>query len=171
MDVVSAGRAYDVVRKAICSAYFHNAARLKGIGEYLNCRTGMACHLHPTSALYGLGYTPDYVCYHELIMTSKEYMQCVTAVEPEWLAELGPVFFSIKKRGDTNLAALQRERAEAAAMEGEMDYVKRRKLEHVQQTDEERRRRRMRERSSIATPFSSSSGASGRTPIRRFGPP
>jgi pre-mRNA-splicing factor ATP-dependent RNA helicase DHX38/PRP16 len=29
-------------------------------------------------------------------MTSKEYMQCVTAVEPEWLAELGPMFFSIK---------------------------------------------------------------------------
>jgi len=30
------------------------------------------------------------------VMTSKEYMQCVTAVEPEWLAELGPMFFSIK---------------------------------------------------------------------------
>ena len=25
-------------------------------------------------------------------------MQCVTAVEPEWLAELGPMFFSIKVR-------------------------------------------------------------------------
>jgi hypothetical protein len=56
----------------------------------------MPCHLHPSSALYGLGYTPDYIVYHELVMTSKEYMQCVTAVEPEWLAELGPMFFSIK---------------------------------------------------------------------------
>jgi hypothetical protein len=62
-------------------------------------RTGMPCHLHPSSALYGLGYTPDYIVYHELVMTSKEYMQCVTAVEPEWLAELGPMFFSIKVRG------------------------------------------------------------------------
>jgi hypothetical protein len=52
--------------------------------------------MHPSSALYGLGYTPDYVIYHELVFTSKEYMQCVTAVEPEWLAELGPMFFSIK---------------------------------------------------------------------------
>ena len=25
--------------------------------------------------------------------------QCVTAVEPEWLAELGPMFFSVKVRG------------------------------------------------------------------------
>lgn len=42
-------------RKVIASAYFHNAARLKGIGEYVNMRTGMPCYLHPTSALYGLG--------------------------------------------------------------------------------------------------------------------
>ena len=59
---------------------------------------GMPCHLHPSSALYGLGYTPDYVVYHELVFTSKEYMQCVSAVEPEWLAEVGPMFFSIKVR-------------------------------------------------------------------------
>ena len=51
-----------------------------------------------------------------------------------------------------------------------MDYVKRRRLEDAQQAEEERRRRRARERSSIATPFSGSSGASARTPFRRFGP-
>ncbi len=61
-------------------------------------RTGMACHLHPTSALYGRGFTPDYIVYHELVMTSKEYMQCVTAVDPYWLAELGPMFFSLKEQ-------------------------------------------------------------------------
>ncbi|KAE8038731.1 hypothetical protein FH972_011209 [Carpinus fangiana] len=43
---------------------------------------GMPCHLHPSSALYGMGCTPDYVVYHELILTTKEYMQCATAVEP-----------------------------------------------------------------------------------------
>ena len=66
----------------------------------MNCRSGMPCYLHPSSALYGLGYTPDYIIYHELVFTVKEYMQCVTAVAPEWLAELGPVFFSIKVRVD-----------------------------------------------------------------------
>jgi pre-mRNA-splicing factor ATP-dependent RNA helicase DHX38/PRP16 len=40
------------------------------VGEYVNCRSGMPCHLHPTSALYGLGYTPDYITYHELVITS-----------------------------------------------------------------------------------------------------
>lgn len=100
--ITSSGSDWDIVRKAICSAYFHNAAKLKGIGEYNNCRSGMPCFLHPSSALYGLGYTPDYIVYHELVYTSKEYMQCVTAVDPEWLAEMGPMFFSIKV-GYTNL--------------------------------------------------------------------
>jgi len=50
-------------------------AGAQGIGEYVNCRSGMPCFLHPSSALYGLGYTPDYITYHELVFTTKEYMQ------------------------------------------------------------------------------------------------
>jgi pre-mRNA-splicing factor ATP-dependent RNA helicase DHX38/PRP16 len=55
--------------------------------------------LHPTSALYNSGDPPDYVVYHELILTSREYMSCVTAVDPHWLAELGGVFYSVKEKG------------------------------------------------------------------------
>ncbi|CAJ0646876.1 11225_t:CDS:10, partial [Entrophospora sp. SA101] len=89
MELVSCGTNWDVVRK------------IKGIGEYVNICTGMPCHLHPTSALYGLGYKPDYIVYHELVMTSKEYMQCVTAVDPYWLAEMGPMFYSVKENNFT----------------------------------------------------------------------
>lgn len=94
----------------------------------MNCRTAAPCILHPTSALYGLGYMPDYVIYHELVMTSKQYMMCVTSVDPYWLgtslsplltadgreatrslnslsclptpgtAELGSVFFSVREK-------------------------------------------------------------------------
>jgi pre-mRNA-splicing factor ATP-dependent RNA helicase DHX38/PRP16 len=87
---------YDLVRKAICSGYFINASKVKGMGDYVNLRTGMPCKLHPSSSLFSLGYIPEYVVYHELIMTSKEYMNCVTTVDPYWLAELGPMFFSVK---------------------------------------------------------------------------
>lgn len=97
MPYVSCGSDWDIVRKAICSAYFHQGARLKGIGEYFNLRSGMPCQLHPTSALYGMGFTPDYIVYNDLVMTSKEYMQCVTAVDPYWLAEMGSIFYSIKQ--------------------------------------------------------------------------
>lgn len=120
MDVVSCGTDWDVVRKCICSAYFHQAARLKGIGEYVNCRTGMPCHLHPTSALFGMGFTPDYVVYHELVMTAKEYMQCVTAVDGHWLAELGPMFFSVKETGRSGRAKRRQAMQHLHEMEHQM---------------------------------------------------
>lgn len=102
LPVVSCGPNWDVVRKAICAGYFHQAARSKGVGEFVHCRTGMPCKLHPTSALYNLGALPEYVVYHELIMTSKEYMMCVTSVNPSWLAELGPLFFSLREEDGGN---------------------------------------------------------------------
>ena len=96
MELVSCGTDWDVVRKCICAAFFHQAARLRGIGEYVNARNGMPANLHPTSALFGMGFTADYVVYHELIMTTKEYMHTATAVDAYWLAELGPMFYSVK---------------------------------------------------------------------------
>ncbi|KAL5121295.1 DEAH-box RNA helicase prp16 [Pleosporales sp. CAS-2024a] len=99
MPLLSCGTDWDMIRKCICSGYYHQAAKVKGIGEYINLRTSVTIQLHPTSALYGLGYLPDYLVYHELILTSKEYMSCVTSVDPHWLADLGAVFYSIKEKG------------------------------------------------------------------------
>lgn len=99
LKLESCGTDWDVIRKCICSAYYHQAAKVKGIGEYICLRTSLTCALHPTSALYGLGFLPDYVIYHELILTSKEYLSCVTSVDPHWLADEGGVFYSIKEKG------------------------------------------------------------------------
>ncbi|XP_058256657.1 pre-mRNA-splicing factor ATP-dependent RNA helicase PRP16 isoform X2 [Hemibagrus wyckioides] len=123
MNLVSCGSDWDVIRKCICAAYFHQAAKLKGIGEYVNVRTGMPCHLHPTSSLFGMGYTPDYITYHELVMTTKEYMQCVTAVDGEWLAELGPMFYSIKHAGKSRQENRRRAKEEISNMEEEMSLA------------------------------------------------
>ncbi|XP_028979712.1 pre-mRNA-splicing factor ATP-dependent RNA helicase PRP16 isoform X2 [Esox lucius] len=123
MNLVSCGSDWDVIRKCICAAYFHQAAKLKGIGEYVNVRTGMPCHLHPTSSLFGMGYTPDYITYHELVMTTKEYMQCVTAVDGEWLAELGPMFYSVKQAGKSRMENRRRAKEEITNMEEEMSLA------------------------------------------------
>jgi pre-mRNA-splicing factor ATP-dependent RNA helicase DHX38/PRP16 len=112
ISLISCGSNWDVIRKCICSGYFHNAAKLKGIGEYINLQTGIPCVLHPSSSIYALGYTPDYVVYHELIMTSKEYMSCVTSVDPLWLVEMAPLFFSVKENYS--------ERTQRKAMEDEL---------------------------------------------------
>ncbi|KIK68997.1 hypothetical protein GYMLUDRAFT_67703 [Collybiopsis luxurians FD-317 M1] len=114
MELVSAGTDFDVIRKAITAGYFHQAARVKGIGEFVNIRSGLPTHLHPTSALYGLGYTPSYVVYHELILTSKEYMT---------QSELGSVFYSVKEKNFDergNRRTADREFSKRAELETEM---------------------------------------------------
>lgn len=93
---ISSSKDENIIKRCICKSYFHQAAVLKNLKEYQNIRTGMPCQLHPTSALYNMGNLPKYIIYHELIMTTKQYMHCATAVEGEWLAELGPMFYSIK---------------------------------------------------------------------------
>lgn len=96
IEISSAKSDYNQVRKAICAGFFPNAARLKTIGKYTHLKNGLSCVLHPSSALFLLGYPPDYVIYNELLMTSREYMLCVTTVDPIWLAEFGNIFFDIK---------------------------------------------------------------------------
>lgn len=139
LSVKSCGSDWDIVRKCICSAYFYQAARLKGIGEYVNLRTGMPCHLHPTSALYGLGTTPDYVVYHELIMTAKEYMQCATSVDGYWLAELGPMFFSVKETGRSGREKKKQAAEHLREMEEQMqkaqEQIENQKLKAAQQQE------------------------------------
>lgn len=41
LDIIPCGTDWDVIRKTICAAYFHQAARVKGIGEYQHVRTGV----------------------------------------------------------------------------------------------------------------------------------
>ena len=154
---ISCGNDWDVVRKAICSAYFHNAARFKGFGEYTNLRTGIPCNMHGTSALYGLGYTPDYVVYHELVLTSKEYMQCITAVDGNWLAELGPMFFSIKQTLKDRMDKKRKEKENLAQMESEL----------AQKLDEDRQKMQEIERKEtdrISTSRFNQIATPGRTP-------
>ncbi|KAI3919309.1 hypothetical protein MKW98_030445 [Papaver atlanticum] len=143
---------WDIVRKAICSAYFHNAARLKGIGEYVNCRNGMPCYLPQNSALYGLGYTPDYVVYHELILTTKEYMQCATAVEPQWLAEMGPMFFSVKDSDTSMLEHKRKQKDEKTAMEEEMENLRKEQAEMEKVNKEREKQKRAKQQQQISMP-------------------
>jgi len=89
--------------------------------------------------LYGLGYTPEYIVYHEVTYTTKEYMQNVTAVEPYWLAEMGPMFFSVRELG-TDIHAVKRQELED---QRRMDY------EQKLRDDLERQSRREEEEKGI----------------------
>jgi pre-mRNA-splicing factor ATP-dependent RNA helicase DHX38/PRP16 len=135
--------------------FFFNFSLFLRIGEYINMLNGIPCSLHPSSALFGLGYTPDYVCYHELISTSKEYMSCVTAVEGEWLAELGPMFFSIKESFESTLRRRQEKQLEHARMAKEMaEKEAQDEAEEEEKAASVQRKQlsSMRDRGAVATP-------------------
>ncbi|KAK9473278.1 P-loop containing nucleoside triphosphate hydrolase protein [Dipodascopsis tothii] len=138
MKIVSCGLDFDVIRKCVCSGYFSQAAKRKGLGEYINLRTSVTVQLHPTSALYGLGYLPDYVVYHELVLTSKEYMSTVTAVDAHWLADLGSVFYSVTEKGFSSKSRRATEKEFSKRMELEAQFDEDRRTAEAARNEDKR---------------------------------
>lgn len=82
-----------LVRRSICKGYFHHAAQTRGLNGYTGLRNNADLKIHPTSALHGISSNSPYVIYHELILTSQQYMMVVTEVDAEWLLEDGAKFY------------------------------------------------------------------------------
>jgi len=91
LDMVSCGRDIQRVQKTICSGFFRNAAKKDPQEGYRTLVDGQTVYIHPSSALFQ--HQPEWVVYHELVMTTKEYMREVCAVDPKWLVEFAPAFF------------------------------------------------------------------------------
>ena len=91
--VLSAGGNYNLVRRALCAGFFRNVARKDPQEGYKTVVEGTPCYIHPSSALFGK--SAEWVIYHELVMTGREYMREATIVEPKWLAEAAPKFFKV----------------------------------------------------------------------------
>lgn len=89
------------IRRAFCSGYFRNLAKRdphEGIFNTLVDQTPV--HLHPLLAVYGK--SADYVIYHTLLLTTKEYMHCVSVIDPKWLIQLAPRFFQASDPNNPN---------------------------------------------------------------------
>ncbi|XP_022791850.1 ATP-dependent RNA helicase DHX8-like [Stylophora pistillata] len=105
LDVVSCGKTTSRVQKAITSGFFRNAARKDPQEGYRTVTDNQVVYIHPSSALFNR--QPEWVVYHELVLTTKEYMREVTTVDPKWLVEFAPAFF---KMGDpTKLSKRKRQ--------------------------------------------------------------
>ncbi|XP_036332943.1 ATP-dependent RNA helicase DHX8 [Rhagoletis pomonella] len=91
LDVVSAGKNSVRIQKAICSGFFRNAAKKDPQEGYRTLVDSQVVYIHPSSALFNR--QPEWVVYHELVQTTKEYMREVTTIDPKWLVEFAPSFF------------------------------------------------------------------------------
>ena len=93
LNVVSCGKQTARVQKAITSGFFRNAARKDPQEGYRTVVDHQVVYIHPSSALFNR--QPEWVVYHELVLTTKEYMREVTTIDPKWLTEFAPAFFRV----------------------------------------------------------------------------
>ena len=103
LDLVSAGKNYKLIQKAITAGFFTNAAKKDPQEGYRTLVDQNPVYIHPSSALFQKN--PEYVIYHELVLTTKEYMRNIMVIDPKWLIELAPAFY---KQADPNKITKQK---------------------------------------------------------------
>lgn len=72
------------------------AAAAADSAPYRTVRGRQPVHIHPSSVLFSMVSSrklPEFVVYAELLITSKQYMRTVSAVDGAWLTELFPGTF------------------------------------------------------------------------------
>jgi ATP-dependent RNA helicase DHX8/PRP22 len=89
--LISAGKNYKLICKAICAGFFTNTAKKDPQEGYRTLVDQNPVYIHPSSALFNKN--PEYVIYHELVLTTKEYMRSIMTIDAKWLTELAPAFY------------------------------------------------------------------------------
>jgi ATP-dependent RNA helicase DHX8/PRP22 len=95
LPITSCGDNWETLRKGLVGGLFPHAAKLQADGTYRVLATGQQVSLHPSSVLHGKRH--NCIIFNELVRTTKQYVRCVTVIEPGWLVELAPTFFSRKQ--------------------------------------------------------------------------
>ncbi|CAL5346159.1 unnamed protein product [Camellia sinensis] len=75
IELTSNSNDLEGIKKAITAGYFPHSARLQKSGFYKAVKHPQTVHIHPTSGLAQV--LPRWVVYHELVLTTNEYMRIV----------------------------------------------------------------------------------------------
>ena len=100
LSLCSAGEDSHKVSKALVAGFFKNAAKQdpREPSSYITLIEAIPVQIHPSSALINI--KPELLVFHELIMTTREYMHHVISVQPNWLLQLAPRFYRLIKATD-----------------------------------------------------------------------
>ncbi|OIW00634.1 hypothetical protein TanjilG_09115 [Lupinus angustifolius] len=99
IELASNSSDLDAIKKSITSGFFPQSARLQKNGSYRTVKHPQTVHIHPSSGLAHV--LPRWVIYHELVLTTKEYVRQVTELNPDWLVELAPHYYQLKDVEDS----------------------------------------------------------------------
>ncbi|TID31400.1 hypothetical protein CANINC_000029 [Pichia inconspicua] len=103
----------DNIRKAFVSGFFKNSAKRASnhghndeSGSFKTLADNLTVYLHPSSSLFKVPGV-EYVIYHTLVLTNKEYMHCATKIDPQWLIQYASKVF---RRADEGELAITKKR-------------------------------------------------------------
>ncbi|AMD21931.1 HFR076Wp [Eremothecium sinecaudum] len=93
LPVVSCHNQLDLIRKSLVFGFFRNAVKRDITAGYKRIVDGTSVSIHPSSSLFGKEY--DYLIYHSLVLTTREYMSNATVIDPQWLTETAPHYYKV----------------------------------------------------------------------------
>jgi len=87
---------YPNIRRCLVAGFFMQIAHLEKekSGSYLTMKDDQEVSLHPLASLQ---HKPEWVLYHEHVLTSKSFLRTVTQVRGEWLPEIAPGYYDLNK--------------------------------------------------------------------------
>lgn len=86
-------RAYYInIQRAILAGYFMHVAHFERSGHYLTIRDDQVVNIHPSSVV---DRKPEWLVYHEFVLTTRNFIRTVTVIQPEWLLEIAPQYYDL----------------------------------------------------------------------------
>lgn len=103
IKVTSSNVRLETIQKSLVSGLFPNAAYLHPSGDYKTIKGDQLVYLHPTSIYSEILERPKFVVFVEILNTTKTYMRHLMSIEPNWLLDVAPHFYTF----GTNLEVMR----------------------------------------------------------------
>jgi ATP-dependent RNA helicase DDX35 len=84
------------ILKSLLKGFFLNVAQKQIDGSYRSLKGNLVLHIHPTSVLYNI--MPDFIMFHEVTSTAKNYIKEVSQIDKKWVLEVAEHFYEDKTK-------------------------------------------------------------------------
>lgn len=88
----------EAILKSIATGFFANVAKLDPNHGcmYNTVRDARLVQLHPSSIYTNAGQLPNWIVFHQSILTSTEFIRDISKIDPRWLLEIAPDFYQTR---------------------------------------------------------------------------
>jgi len=88
---------YDNILKALVEGFFMQIAHQESNGHYLTIKDNQPVQLHPSCCLQ---HKPQWVLYHEFVLTTQNFVRTVSDIKGMWLIDLASHYYDLSNFPD-----------------------------------------------------------------------